>query len=63
MAKSRERAGTTPKSVESLVHDEGERKNIPTAEYSAMHGRKGEELKLRYHPCLSNIAIKAVRAR
>ena len=38
----------TPKSVETLVHDEAKRRNIPTAEYSAMHGRKGEELRLKY---------------
>jgi adenine-specific DNA-methyltransferase len=38
----------TPKSVETLVHDEATRKNIPTAEYSAMQGREGEELRLRY---------------
>ena len=38
----------TPKSVETIVHDESKRKNIPTAEYSALHGGTGEELKLRY---------------
>ncbi len=41
-------AGRAAKSVETLVHDEAKRRNIPTAEYSAMHGGKGEELRLKY---------------
>ena len=44
--KTTKRAAT--KSVETLTHDDSKRKNIPTAEYSALHGGTGEELKLRY---------------
>ena len=41
-------AKKTPKSVETLTHEASKRPNIPTAEYSAMHGGTGEELRLRY---------------
>ena len=37
----------SPKAVETLTHEASKRKNIPTAEYSAMHGG-GEEVRLRY---------------
>jgi adenine-specific DNA-methyltransferase len=37
----------SPKAVETLTHEASKRKNIPTAEYSAMHGG-GEEMRLRY---------------
>jgi adenine-specific DNA-methyltransferase len=37
-----------PKSVETFTYDKAKRKNIPTAEYSAMHTREGEEKRLRY---------------
>jgi adenine-specific DNA-methyltransferase len=47
MARSRKGSAKTPKSVETLTHEESKRKNIPTAEYSAMHGG-GEEVRLRY---------------
>ncbi|MGH9773187.1 MAG: site-specific DNA-methyltransferase, partial [Candidatus Acidiferrales bacterium] len=46
-SKSSTRAAT-PKAVETLTHDEAKRKNIPTAEYSAMHPRVKEELNARY---------------
>ncbi len=36
------------KAVEALVHDEAKRKNIPTAEYSAMHGKGEETLRVAY---------------
>jgi hypothetical protein len=31
------------KAVEALKHDEAKRRNIPTAEYSAMHGRGDDD--------------------
>ena len=44
MAKTPKR--TSPKSVEAIKHDDAKRKNIPTAEYSAMHRAPDEELRL-----------------
>jgi adenine-specific DNA-methyltransferase len=46
MPKAPKRA--TPKSVEAIKHDEAKRKNIPTAEYSAMHRPPDDELRVAY---------------
>jgi adenine-specific DNA-methyltransferase len=36
------------KAVETLVHDEAKRKNIPTAEYSALHGKADDTQRVAY---------------
>ncbi len=36
MAKRKPRSPKTPKSVETVTHDEASRKNIPTAEYESV---------------------------
>lgn len=43
-----EKPTKSTKAVEALVHDEAKRKNIPTAEYSAMHGKGEETLRVAY---------------
>jgi adenine-specific DNA-methyltransferase len=45
---ARRKAASKSKSVETFTYDKAKRKNIPTAEYSAMHTREGEEKRLRY---------------
>ncbi|WP_367887040.1 site-specific DNA-methyltransferase [Pseudogemmatithrix spongiicola] len=41
-------AKATAKSVEAITHDEAKRKNIPTAEYSALHGKGDDTLRVAY---------------
>jgi adenine-specific DNA-methyltransferase len=45
---ARKSGGKASKSVETFTYGKAKRKNIPTAEYSAMHTREGEEKRLRY---------------
>ncbi|MFN9454057.1 MAG: site-specific DNA-methyltransferase [Pseudomonadota bacterium] len=47
-AASAPKATKATKAVETLVHDEAKRKNIPTAEYSALHGKADDTLRVAY---------------
>ncbi len=45
---ARKSSTKAPKAVETLIHDEAKRKNIPTAEYEALTGKANQELRIAY---------------
>jgi adenine-specific DNA-methyltransferase len=40
--------GKASKSVETLKHEESKRKNIPTVEYQALHGKSDDDMRVAY---------------